>query len=389
MGYLNNIYEFEIDPPYRSSASSSSSAENSPRLLSPVSRPGSARPYRRRRKLTRAIGIEEDPDFNWDSEYCKNITPISENGDKENCNGTSVGSVQGSNSIANYSSGSTSPIVTSRQPRTGRLAQCHQKMRSFNIDSQGKIIDRGFRTNSTMKSLSPGNRKNRRSTCPEIWLSAEDDQHGVVKCILRIYGSDTVGKKTAAKQMAAHAEIASNNNDLVNDESNKKQSKLVSFMMNDQEIELEIIQGSALESDPFQNVLTIYMVIYSVDNRESFTRAAQILYRLYDHRRNTPLPLILVGNKVDLQRKRKVSYIEGKMLSKIYKCSFVEVSALLSMNMESVWSETLKKLQNNKAEKERLIEKRRRSIMGRLVRQGRLFAKSCEEIIARLYINHL
>jgi GTPase SAR1 family protein len=131
------------------------------------------------------------------------------------------------------------------------------------------------------------------------------------------------------------------------------------------------------------------MVIYSVDNRESFTRAAQILYRLYDHRRNTPLPLILVGNKVDLQRKRKVSHIEGKMLSKIYKCSFVEVSALLSMNMESVWSETLKKLQNNKAEKERLIEKRRQSIMGRLVRQGRLFAKSCEEIIARLYINHL
>jgi hypothetical protein len=97
-----------------------------------------------------------------------------------------------------------------------------------------------------------------------------------------------VGKKTAAKQMAAHAEIASNNNDLdqsesgfifyfcinlkkkinkiflVNGDSKKKQSKLVSFMMNDQEIELEIIQGSALEVnfDEFSLLLELGNTIF-------------------------------------------------------------------------------------------------------------------------------
>lgn len=78
-------------------------------------------------------------------------------------------------------------------------------------------------------------------------------------------------------------------------------------MMNDEEVQLEIVQAST--TDP-ANRMAIYMVIYSVDCRESFVRAAQILYRLHDSRRLLPgTPVIVVGNKIDLQRKRKVTFV--------------------------------------------------------------------------------
>lgn len=38
-------------------------------------------------------------------------------------------------------------------------------------------------------------------------------------------------------------------------------------------------------------------------------------------------------------------YLEGKSLAKVYKCSFVEVSALLSMNTEAMWAELIKQIQ--------------------------------------------
>jgi hypothetical protein len=89
-------------------------------------------------------------------------------------------------------------------------------------------------------------------------------------------------------------------------------SNTIAFMMNEDEVQLEILQGSALDSTSIDGIMTIYMVIYSVDNRDSFVRAAQTLYRLHDNRRLAPgTPVILVANKIDLQRKRKITFIGG------------------------------------------------------------------------------
>ena len=82
------------------------------------------------------------------------------------------------------------------------------------------------------------------------------------------------------------------------------------------------------------------------------------------------------------------------MLAKIYKAAFVESSSLLSMNMDQVWEETLKKFQKYRAMKQRQLRSLKTSasplkpnsscLMGRIVKQGRRFAKSCEEIVAKL-----
>jgi hypothetical protein len=86
--------------------------------------------------------------------------------------------------------------------------------------------------------------------------------------------------------------------------------------------------------------------------------------------------------------------LEGKMLAKIYKAAFVESSSLLSMNMDQVWEETLKKFQKYKKIKERElrclkanacpVKPSSNCLIGRIVKQGRRIAKSCEEIVAKL-----
>jgi len=181
-------------------------------------------------------------------------------------------------------------------------------------------------------------------------------------------------------------------------------------------------EEGADEIPPVSCLTTIHLVVYSVDSRESFTHATQILYRLYEGRRRNdsmnsepPPAIILVGNKADLERRRKVTRVEGKMLAKIYKCPHMECSALRSVGVDQLWEEALKRVQKHKLAKERALERgldglgsplagrrgggsgggkgvrRRCSINSRLIVRGivsgtRRFAKSCEELVARIVV---
>ncbi|CAJ0924942.1 unnamed protein product, partial [Mesorhabditis belari] len=154
------------------------------------------------------------------------------------------------------------------------------------------------------------------------------------------------------------------------------QSRSINFLLNGEEVQLEILLESALETSPFSPHITMFMVVYSVTSRESFTTAANLLYRIFQHRKNTPVPVILVGNKMDLKRKKLVGTIEGRMLAKIYKCAFVELSALMAMNVDTMWKEILTQIRG--------VEADSRSLLERLVDRGRSIARSCEEIVHRI-----
>ncbi|KAE9554444.1 hypothetical protein FO519_002318 [Halicephalobus sp. NKZ332] len=355
-------------------------------MLSPTHRrPSSAKPFRKR-LLSRSSNVAEEDAFRYDfpegvhNDFSKELQ------------------YQGSSSNSNSSvADSTKDRVffekekfLNKMKTTRSQLTSMQKMRSFNIDTQGKIVDCGFRSGGVCtRPLTPRTPKNRRATCPEIWLSSELEKREPVKFILRIYGMETSGKSTVIHQMRCHADVAGcSDEQVIEGDGVQNENYTINFMMNNQEIELELIHGSALEKEPFQDIPTIYMILYTVDNRESFTRAAQILYRIYN-RKVKNMPILVVGNKIDLQRKRKVTTIEGKMLAKIYKCGFVEISALLGMNMDEVWKEVVKKIQNKIQEKEKQTEKLHKKQEGRgkltrIFERGRQIAKSCEELVARI-----
>uniref|UniRef100_A0A915M516 Uncharacterized protein n=1 Tax=Meloidogyne javanica TaxID=6303 RepID=A0A915M516_MELJA len=432
LGFLKEISEFDIDPPFISpGASSSSSADNShcnsPMLLSPFShRPASARPYRRNKLINqsqqqqpqqsktqeeikqrrnvqslRAARRSEpfilancedlvDDDFKWtdvDGFYGrKNSIPLHQllandlallrgiHAKNEQSNGnTPPGTIKRLNNISPSNSGidknddnqleenndESEDSLNSGKFKKRQESQANddvrllrqilksrkqpiQQFRHFSVDQDGqRIVDSGVRTIRSKNHQNPPqskgrNPKARRATCPEIWLSeAEDEERLTMNCAVRLFGYN---------------------------EDVQRLYRTVSFLLNEHEVNMQIIQGSLLPqsqerlSDSIEE-FTILAVVYSVDNRESFIRAAQILYRIY----------------------------EGKMLAKIYKCPFVEMSALLSANVDILWNEVIRKLYKYERIVDNLIvekqQNQQKELVGRIVERTRRFAKSCEDWI--------
>ncbi|XP_075994622.1 ras-like protein family member 12 [Genypterus blacodes] len=74
-----------------------------------------------------------------------------------------------------------------------------------------------------------------------------------------------------------------------------------------------------------------FLVVYSIDNRQSFDGCQRYLETLALHNktRSPRTPIILLGNKLDMDRYRQVSTADGSALASRFDCSFYEVSACL------------------------------------------------------------
>jgi len=70
-----------------------------------------------------------------------------------------------------------------------------------------------------------------------------------------------------------------------------------------------------------------YCLVYSINSLKSFEVVKVIYEKLLDMTGKVHVPIVLVGNKVDLHMERCVSTEEGKRLAEYMKADFIEVSA--------------------------------------------------------------
>ncbi|XP_072237161.1 ras-like protein family member 12 [Leuresthes tenuis] len=72
-----------------------------------------------------------------------------------------------------------------------------------------------------------------------------------------------------------------------------------------------------------------FLVVYSINNMESFKGCQLYLQTLALHNKTfkQQTPIILLGNKLDMDRYRLVSQCDGEALAARFGCSFFEVSA--------------------------------------------------------------
>ncbi|CCD73391.1 GTP-binding protein [Caenorhabditis elegans] len=251
-------------------------------------------------------------------------------------------------------------------------------LRSFGIKN-GFVTDNGYKqTCSTGQPVVAHNYKDRRATCPEVWLFQETSNVPMQHVVLRVYGSRNSGKKTllsAINQFATRLVTQYNNE---SNEGDDTSSKTMNFLLNNEQIELEMLLEATLENSPFASSLTMYAIVYNVDNRESFVCATDLLSRLLNRKIARGANIILIGNKIDLKRNTVVSKMEGACLAKVHKCNFVEVSAQYSMNISELWTIILKQLQAPKAELEEP-----NGWMHRIVTRGKQLAHSAEQIVQK------
>ncbi|XP_075431433.1 ras-like protein family member 12 isoform X2 [Ascaphus truei] len=90
-----------------------------------------------------------------------------------------------------------------------------------------------------------------------------------------------------------------------------------------------------------------FVVVYSIDNKQSYDGCCQYLDIISLHNRGSPheSPVLLLGTKQDMERYRQVSKTEGSALASRYGCAFREVSACLDFrSVQHVFHEVVQEV---------------------------------------------
>ena len=91
--------------------------------------------------------------------------------------------------------------------------------------------------------------------------------------------------------------------------------------------------------DDYQNMMDMwinfgqgFLLVFAIDDRESFEKIQSKRDRVLKGKHNQPTPMVLVGNKQDLADKRVVTYDEAKQLADSWGIEYYETSAKTKFN---------------------------------------------------------
>eukprot|EP01084_Bolivina_argentea_P159079 277073_1 len=112
--------------------------------------------------------------------------------------------------------------------------------------------------------------------------------------------------------------------------------------VNNEAIDLEIIDTSGQNEYKSQQEETfisgdIFVIVYSINDLESFEYAITVRNHIFDIRHKNPFPLLLVGNKFDMNECVKIITDKGQQLAKQWNCGFLETSAKNNINIDQLF----------------------------------------------------
>ena len=103
------------------------------------------------------------------------------------------------------------------------------------------------------------------------------------------------------------------------------------------EYDVEILDTSGKED--YQSVLDMwinfgegFILLFDITNKESFDILKEKYHRIIKGKHNIEVPIVLVGNKIDLESERKVSFEEAAEFANSLKIQYIEVSAYQYFN---------------------------------------------------------
>ncbi|KAN0008714.1 hypothetical protein ACTFIU_009443 [Dictyostelium citrinum] len=85
-----------------------------------------------------------------------------------------------------------------------------------------------------------------------------------------------------------------------------------------------------------------FILVYSVTSRSSFDQIQFFREQITRVLDREDVPIMMIGNKIDLEDERQVTFQEGKDLARCLSMSFMEVSAKNRTNVEEVFNETVR-----------------------------------------------
>ncbi|KAK0428583.1 hypothetical protein QR680_010886 [Steinernema hermaphroditum] len=260
------------------------------------------------------------------------------------------------------------PQVSEIQERFLKLpdSEDYTRVRQFRIDAKGAVVSRGdsFRRKHHKGEHTPSpllfpieRRVRQKSTSlsssssgvggadieAEPFVSqpiAEDvvdesptTSHKVYK--IYVLGVDGTGKTAMINQFMTSEH---RNPFAVDIEDGNADHQIVSINLGGQLSDLVFMEADPQHTNSWQyEEVHAYVLCYSIDSRSSFREAMSIVEDLRESRGSQKhVPIILAGNKADLERKRAVSKSEVRNAAATYGFAHFEVSVALNLNIDDL-----------------------------------------------------
>ncbi|KAF2672301.1 ras protein [Microthyrium microscopicum] len=87
-----------------------------------------------------------------------------------------------------------------------------------------------------------------------------------------------------------------------------------------------------------------FLLIYSITSRQSFEEILTFQQQILRVKDKDYFPIIVVGNKCDLENEREVSFEEGQALARQFGCKFIETSAKSRKNVEQAFYDIVREI---------------------------------------------
>ncbi|PRP75815.1 hypothetical protein PROFUN_08809 [Planoprotostelium fungivorum] len=92
-----------------------------------------------------------------------------------------------------------------------------------------------------------------------------------------------------------------------------------------------------------------FILVYAITARMSFEEVQSFRDQIYRAKDSDNIPLVLVGNKCDLESERTVGTSEGTELAKTMGCTFFETSAKTGVNVEEIFFSAVRQIRKKNA----------------------------------------
>lgn len=94
-----------------------------------------------------------------------------------------------------------------------------------------------------------------------------------------------------------------------------------------------------------------FLLVYSINSRNSLEELQSFYEQILRVKDSDDVPVIVIGNKCDLEAERQVSYEEGLALAEQFNCKFLETSAKQRINVEEAFFDVVRSI-NDQSELE-------------------------------------
>ncbi|XP_011448503.1 ras-related and estrogen-regulated growth inhibitor-like protein [Crassostrea angulata] len=143
--------------------------------------------------------------------------------------------------------------------------------------------------------------------------------------------------------------------------------------------------GTSPSAETQMNWADAFVIVYSICDTCSFERAKSLLDTIGKVRSNSYIPVLLLGNKTDLEHRRTVGVEEGHQVALEYNCQYYEVSAAENyVTINIAFQALLRDAKMNQQQKS-MLKRRRTSLVNVSKKLGAMFSgkKDCAEFDKR------